>query len=431
MRGAQGAQANEPFPRAARRALAHGRATEAEALAKARPANDPAAAAVLARLAIHRGGYDEALKILEPAAAADPRSDAALELGLLSQRLGRTSAGDAAPDRPVTAGRAPARMRRRCCAPAARRMPWRCRTTPMRYFKAAADARGGDPAVQTAYGAMFLDIFYAADALKAFQAAIAADPEWAPALRRRRAHAGGREPDRRRRGRDQGARDRSGRSPTRTSRWRRWISTAPATMRRASASTRCWRSTSGPRRAVAARGDRLRTDRPRGVRRRGQEGARDQPGFGEVYRVAADLAAQELPVRRGGRADARSGGARPRQHAGLRRPRPAADADRRRSRGAAGARPRLQRERLRQDHQEPARSARQPEQVRRRAGRRPHVQVQPGRDAGDARVCNPAGARRAEDAVGEVSVHAARGRSWSRSSRTTTTSRSATWACPA
>src|SRR6476469_8007658 len=75
---AQTAPVNEPFPRAARRAIAHGRPADAEALAKARPANDPAAAAVLARLAIARGAYDEALKILEPAAAADPRSDAAL-----------------------------------------------------------------------------------------------------------------------------------------------------------------------------------------------------------------------------------------------------------------------------------------------------------------------------------------------------------------
>ena len=53
--GAPDTPANEPFPRAARRAIAHGRATEAEALAKARPANNAAAAAVLGRLAIARG----------------------------------------------------------------------------------------------------------------------------------------------------------------------------------------------------------------------------------------------------------------------------------------------------------------------------------------------------------------------------------------
>ncbi len=178
VRGAQGAQANEPFPRAARRALAHGRATEAEALAKARPANDPAGAAVLGRLAINRGAYDEAVKILEPAAAADPRGEAALELGLLSQRLGQseratrlltTLSRQAGPGADVEtllrAGRAAHALSLPHDADA--------------YFKAAAE-RGPDPAVQTAYGAMFLDIFYAADALKAFQAAVAADPEWAP-----------------------------------------------------------------------------------------------------------------------------------------------------------------------------------------------------------------------------------------------------------
>ena len=92
--GAQNAPANEPFARAARRAIAHGRPGDAEALAKARPADDPVAAAVLARLAIARGAFDEALRILEGPAAADPRSDAALELGLLQQRLGHQEQGN-------------------------------------------------------------------------------------------------------------------------------------------------------------------------------------------------------------------------------------------------------------------------------------------------------------------------------------------------
>jgi hypothetical protein len=88
--GAQNAPANEPFPRAARRAIAHGHATEAESLAKARPANDPAAVAVLGRLAIARDAYDEAVKILGPVATSNPQSDAAL-VGLLHQRLGPRS----------------------------------------------------------------------------------------------------------------------------------------------------------------------------------------------------------------------------------------------------------------------------------------------------------------------------------------------------
>ncbi|MEO7271302.1 MAG: tetratricopeptide repeat protein [Vicinamibacterales bacterium] len=178
VRGAQGVQANEPFPRAARRALAHGRATEAEALARARPANDAAAAAVLGRLALNRGAYDEALKILEPAAAADPRSDAALELGLLSQRLGRTDQAArllTSLSRQAGSGSDVETLLRAGRAAHALSLPHDADA----YFKAAAE-RGTDPAVQTAYGAMFLDIFYGAEALKAFQAAIAADPEWAP-----------------------------------------------------------------------------------------------------------------------------------------------------------------------------------------------------------------------------------------------------------
>ena len=65
-------------------------------MARARGAGDPAAAAILGRLAIDRGSYDDALAVLEPAAKANPIGEAALELGLLQQRLGRAT--DAVPD---------------------------------------------------------------------------------------------------------------------------------------------------------------------------------------------------------------------------------------------------------------------------------------------------------------------------------------------
>src|SRR5688572_5232180 len=58
----------EPFPRSAWTAIARGRPADAEALARAQPANDPAAAAVLAHLAIRKGNHAEALSLLEPAA---------------------------------------------------------------------------------------------------------------------------------------------------------------------------------------------------------------------------------------------------------------------------------------------------------------------------------------------------------------------------
>lgn len=68
----QPAAGPQSFPAAARRAIAHGKPAEAEALARQRPANDPAAAAVLGQLAVIRGNHAEAQALLEPAAAREP-----------------------------------------------------------------------------------------------------------------------------------------------------------------------------------------------------------------------------------------------------------------------------------------------------------------------------------------------------------------------
>src|SRR6188768_781276 len=68
------------FSRAAATAIAHGKRAEAEHLAAARGAADPAAAAVLAQLAAHRGKYKDAVAQLEPVAAREPGGEAALQL---------------------------------------------------------------------------------------------------------------------------------------------------------------------------------------------------------------------------------------------------------------------------------------------------------------------------------------------------------------
>ena len=73
----------QSFAAQTRRAIAHGRAAEAEALAKQRPATDGAAAGVLGQLAAARGQYDEAIATLEPAVTREPGSEAALQLGLI------------------------------------------------------------------------------------------------------------------------------------------------------------------------------------------------------------------------------------------------------------------------------------------------------------------------------------------------------------
>src|SRR5690349_18236129 len=84
---AQQSEQQQPFPRSAWAAIAHGRLSEAESLAKARPAQDPEAAAVLGHLTARTGKYEDAISILEPAASKAPLSTAALELALLHQKL--------------------------------------------------------------------------------------------------------------------------------------------------------------------------------------------------------------------------------------------------------------------------------------------------------------------------------------------------------
>jgi cellulose synthase operon protein C len=172
-------QAPETFLQAARRALAEGRPGDAEALAKARPGSDADAAAVLARLDGSRGRYDEALKRLDAAAAAQPTGEAALELALLQRRqFGRgeiaaqhlnrilSSASRVQdPESLFRAGRAAQALGLLHDANA--------------LFRSAA--RSGDPAVETAWGELFYETQYPPEALKSFQTVLKRNDRWAPA----------------------------------------------------------------------------------------------------------------------------------------------------------------------------------------------------------------------------------------------------------
>jgi cellulose synthase operon protein C len=170
--------APESFIASARRAIARGRAQEAEALAKQRPAGDTQAAAVLGQLAMAGGRYDEAVAVLEPAAARESGSEAALQLGLLHQRLGRAqgatrlltgvfgaaNAGD--PESLFRGARAAQALGQAQDANA--------------LFRAAAGA-SADPAIDTGWGLLFLEKYDKVEAMRSFQEVIKADPEWAPA----------------------------------------------------------------------------------------------------------------------------------------------------------------------------------------------------------------------------------------------------------
>lgn len=163
---------------AARRALAHGKPDEAEALTRGRPAHDPIAAAIRAQLLVARGEYDEARALLEPAAAADPAGEAALQLGLLHQYLGRGQDGARVLNgvfRGNTAGDAEALFR------AARAAQALGRARDANTLYRSAGAASADPSIDTAWGLLFLEKYNKPEALRSIQEALKADPQWAPA----------------------------------------------------------------------------------------------------------------------------------------------------------------------------------------------------------------------------------------------------------
>jgi tetratricopeptide (TPR) repeat protein len=178
VRGAQtGVQGD--LARAAAVAIAHGKRADAQRLAAARGASDPAAAVVLAQLAVHRGEYKEAVGLLAPLAARDPGADAALELALVYQMTGRDS--EAMPlltsvFRQASGASDPAGLVRGARAARALNRPRDANTL----FREAERA-GGDPVVvEQQWGELFLEKHQVAEAMKSFQAVLAADPESAP-----------------------------------------------------------------------------------------------------------------------------------------------------------------------------------------------------------------------------------------------------------
>ena len=281
-----------PFPASAWAAIAHGKLGEAETEARGRGAADPDAVAILGHLAIRKGQYDEAVKILEPAAAHAPLGAAALELGLLHQRLGRTEAGSRLLTPIFRQGSSAAEaavLARAARAAQALNLPQEANAL----FRAASSASPEDPAIDTAWGVLFLEKFNEPEALRSFQQVLKADPQWAPA------HAGlagvlaDENPPAAALAAAAGARDRShtrhGGAPARAARSRQHARTHP----RASGSTASCKN--NPQhldaRALLAAIAYVKDDRAvwdAEVRKV----LAIHAGFGEVYRAAADLTAR-------------------------------------------------------------------------------------------------------------------------------------------
>ncbi len=164
----------------AMRAYLEGRYAEVETLTDKLDSRDPAIAALKARALIARGQYPEAETLLRPVANRAPTSDAALELGLLQQTLGK-------PDAPALLRRiaatadsatAPAELAR--AARALRALgQWQPANAAYRDAAAAAPADAG---INTAWGELFLEKYEPGEAMKSFQAVLQRDPAWVPAL---------------------------------------------------------------------------------------------------------------------------------------------------------------------------------------------------------------------------------------------------------
>lgn len=171
------------FVAEATRLIGRGERDAALELANARPADDPDVAAILARLDIAHGRYEDAEARLVPAVAREGTGEAAVELGLLYLTLGRrvegvqllrlvvevASTSRLLPDiyRGARAARALGLFR-----------------DANKYFRLAASIVPKDAGVNTAWGDLFLEKYNTKDAVASYQAALQADGEWA------RAHLG-------------------------------------------------------------------------------------------------------------------------------------------------------------------------------------------------------------------------------------------------
>src|SRR5438132_9323144 len=134
-----------------------------------------------ARVAVNQGRYAEAENILKPVAVKSPTGDAALELGLLYQLLGRRADAQALlepitnlPVGPRTSGAECARLGR-----AARALGVMQPANDA--YRLATERAPNDPAMENGWGELFLQTHNNTEALKSFQAALALDEDFLPA----------------------------------------------------------------------------------------------------------------------------------------------------------------------------------------------------------------------------------------------------------
>ena len=142
-------------------------------------ATDERSITLRARAAIARGRYADAEKLLGGVVASSPVRDAALELGQLYLYLGRRDEGTRLLQAVLSRGPqdSPADLLRLGLAA---RALGRFQDANA-FLRNAAGQAPADPAINTAWGELFLEKYNNPDALKSFQAALMADATYVPA----------------------------------------------------------------------------------------------------------------------------------------------------------------------------------------------------------------------------------------------------------
>lgn len=181
------AQAGEPATgiQAAEIAFRQGRFADVDRLIERLDARQPDVVLLKARLARARGQYAAAVSLLQPIVARESSGDAAIELAGLQQWLGAKAPAHALYTAVVTGLTA---------RPGAERSPQDARRLADAYeglgqfqeanaaFRAAAAAAKDDPAINTAWGRLFLDKHNPSDAITSFRSALNGDAQWEPAI---------------------------------------------------------------------------------------------------------------------------------------------------------------------------------------------------------------------------------------------------------
>ncbi len=164
----------------ATRRIGRGQYDEALELAQSRPARDPDAAAILARLDLSRGRYEEAESRLVAAVEFDREGEAAVELGALYLTLGRRAEGVGLL-RPIVAAAATSRLLPDIYRGARAAHALGLFRDANKYFRLAASIVPRDAGVNTAWGDLFLEKYNTKEAVASYQAALQADGEWSQA----------------------------------------------------------------------------------------------------------------------------------------------------------------------------------------------------------------------------------------------------------